>query len=87
MQFHLILGGPTSNFKKGLCLVKWLKEVQKGCSVFKHRKAAVLSNSFIFYAAFRATGIPLKPTWLYIFSFGIKLVHVGVPTVFAIVGI
>ena len=42
----------------------------------------MLSDSFIFYAAFRASGIPLKPTWLYIFSFGIKLVHVGVPTVF-----
>ena len=22
----------------------------------------------------------MKPTWLYIFSFGLKLVHVGVPT-------
>ena len=27
-----------------------------------------------------ATGFPVEPTWLYIFSFGLKLVHVGVPT-------
>ena len=33
LQFQLILGGSTSNFIKWLCLVKWLKEVQKGCSV------------------------------------------------------
>ena len=27
-----------------------------------------------------ATGFPVEPTFLYIFSFGLKLVHVGVPT-------
>ena len=58
-------------------LVEWLKDVQKGCS---------LSTSFIFFLAFDATGIPVKPTWLYILLFGVKLVHVAVPTVFAIVG-
>ena len=29
----------------------------------------------------------MKPTWLYILLFGVKLVHVAVPTVFTIVGI
>ena len=58
--------------------MEWLKEVQKGCS---------LSTSFIFFfLAFDATGIPMKPTWLYILLFDVKLVHVAVPTVFAIVG-
>ena len=28
----------------------------------------------------------MKPTWLHILLFGVKLVHVAVPTVFAIVG-
>ena len=53
-------------------LVKWLKEVQKDCSD---------KYLFLFYCvASRATGFPVEPTWLYIFSFGFKLVHVGVPT-------
>ena len=53
-------------------LVKWLKEVQKGCSD-KYR--------FLFYCgASRATGFPVEPTLLYIFSFGFKLVHISVPT-------
>ena len=56
--------------------MKWLKEVKKGCS---------LSTSFIFFWP-DATGIPVKPTWLLILLFGVKLVHVAVPTVFAIVG-
>ena len=57
--------------------MEWLKEVQKGCS---------LSTSFIFSFWPDATGIPVKPTWQYILLFGVKLVHVAVPTVFAIVG-
>ena len=53
-------------------LVKWLKEVQKGCSN---------KYLFLFYCvASGATGFPVEPTWLYIFSLGFKLVHVGVPT-------
>ena len=53
-------------------LVKWLKEVQKGCSV---------KYLFLFYCvASKATGFPVEPTWLFIFSCGFKLVHVGVPT-------
>ena len=55
-----------------------LKEVHKGCS---------LSTSFIFFFSdLDATGIPVKPTWLYILLLGVKLVHVAVPTVFTIVG-
>ena len=53
-------------------LVKWLREVQKGCSD---------KYLFLFYCvASRATGFPVEPTWLHIFSFGNKLVHVSVPT-------
>ena len=53
-------------------LVKWLKEVQKGCSD---------KYLFLFYCvASRATRFPVEPTWLYIFSFGLKPVHVSVST-------
>ena len=47
--------------------MKWLKEVQKG-----------YTDKFPFY--FRATGFPVEPTWLFIFSVGLRLVHVGVST-------
>ena len=40
----------------------------------------MISTSFIFWVASRATGLPVEPTWLFISSFGLKLVHVGVST-------
>ena len=46
----------------------------------KYRKAAAISTSFTFWVASRATVFPVEPTWLFIFSFGLKLVHVGVST-------
>ena len=51
--------------------MKWLEEVQKGCS-----------DKYLFYflGRLRATGFPVEPTWLFIFSFGLKLVHVDVST-------
>ena len=40
----------------------------------------MINTSVIFWVASRATGSPVEPTWLFIFSFGLKLVHVGVST-------
>ena len=61
-----------------ISLVKWLKEVQIGCSV-----------KYLFYFLY---GLQYnwnfdKANLVYIFSFDLKLVHVGVPIVSAIVGI
>ena len=48
-------------------LVKWLKEVQKGCSD---------KYLFLFYCvASRATGFPVEPTWLYIFLVLLCQIH------------
>ena len=43
-----------------MSLISWRSGLKK------YRKAAALRTSFIFYVAFRATGVPVRPTWLYI---------------------